>query len=633
MEELGIVGKKAITKIRTLASGDKRRLESEDFDLDLTYITHRIVGMGFPADTLLEQSYRNHIDEVAAYLDRTHDQHYLIFNLSEKQYDITRFGNKVRYYGWPDHHSPPLELLLKVVQAIDDWLCSHKANIAVVHCKAGLGRTGTAISAYLLYSGMFTDADEAMDFFASMRTASCRGVKVPSQRRYVKYFQQILAGIKRPADFRPPKTLRMKTLAMQPVPDIDLLKGGFCPIIEIVYMDEFSSPLHSRKLGRLYSQKKGDRRIEVAMNMTLCGDVLIRVYHEHDLLIGKTYGQLLFRFAFHTSFIENGQFRVMAGELDGPSHGKLDSNDFPPNFAVTLTFDDPDDTDHLTARQESPPSNPSTTAPLWSPAGTTDLPPTAYVSQTPASASAPTPVPAPTRTATPTAALSPTPTPTPVPSSSTAPTAASGVERPTMPDPRQHPPHYHPSADRQPPRPEPPAYAQPLPACSRSQLSPRRSQALQASNVGHVHSSRPPQSQSQLQLSQPQPQLSQLHSLPLHSAPCLLTEDVPLLHLPLMPQSASLYTLHSLPPSSLPFPMPTPTLTPMPAPMPPLISMPTLSLIPMPMVMPIPIPAPAPTPTPAGLPMVGLDPTVRTSGGGPASPSPAPTPVAVTKPS
>jgi hypothetical protein len=52
-------------------------------------------AMGFPADTLLEQSYRNHIDEVAQYLERTHGDRYMIFNLSDKQYDPVRFGNKV----------------------------------------------------------------------------------------------------------------------------------------------------------------------------------------------------------------------------------------------------------------------------------------------------------------------------------------------------------------------------------------------------------------------------------------------------------------------------------------------------------------------------------------------------------
>jgi hypothetical protein len=41
----------------------------------------------------------------------------------------------VKYMGWPDHHNPPLELLLKVVHAMDEWLEGHSTNVAVVHCK------------------------------------------------------------------------------------------------------------------------------------------------------------------------------------------------------------------------------------------------------------------------------------------------------------------------------------------------------------------------------------------------------------------------------------------------------------------------------------------------------------------
>jgi hypothetical protein len=37
---------------------------------------------------------------------------------------------------------------------------------------------------------------------------------------------------------------------MEPVPDIDLIKGGMWPIIEIVYMDKFWAPIYSRRLDR-----------------------------------------------------------------------------------------------------------------------------------------------------------------------------------------------------------------------------------------------------------------------------------------------------------------------------------------------------------------------------------------------
>jgi len=50
--------------IREIVSGPKNRFKCKDFNLDLTYITSRIIGMAFPASGF-EKVFRNSIDEVA----------------------------------------------------------------------------------------------------------------------------------------------------------------------------------------------------------------------------------------------------------------------------------------------------------------------------------------------------------------------------------------------------------------------------------------------------------------------------------------------------------------------------------------------------------------------------------------
>ena len=200
--------------LRRMVSGDKQRFDDGRFNLDLTYITDRIIGlfffgsfflishllisihhtaMGFPSEGV-EGTYRNPIEEVAAMLDTYHAGHYTIYNLAGRDYDYTRFGSRVNSWcGFPDHHPPPLGLLVRILLHMHDWLRSDARNVAVVHCLAGKGRTGTVIASYLLVAGLFASARDALSYFALKRSSCNNGVTVPGQRRYVAYVADVLA--------------------------------------------------------------------------------------------------------------------------------------------------------------------------------------------------------------------------------------------------------------------------------------------------------------------------------------------------------------------------------------------------------------------------------------------------------
>ncbi len=51
--------------IRSIVSGSRKRYKQHGYDLDLTYITERIIAMSFPASGL-ESTYRNHIKSVSS---------------------------------------------------------------------------------------------------------------------------------------------------------------------------------------------------------------------------------------------------------------------------------------------------------------------------------------------------------------------------------------------------------------------------------------------------------------------------------------------------------------------------------------------------------------------------------------
>ena len=61
-------------------SQNKRRYVDEDFNLDLTYVTDRVIAMSFPASGS-RSLYRNSIQEVGRFLDKMHFGHYRVYNL------------------------------------------------------------------------------------------------------------------------------------------------------------------------------------------------------------------------------------------------------------------------------------------------------------------------------------------------------------------------------------------------------------------------------------------------------------------------------------------------------------------------------------------------------------------------
>lgn len=201
--------------VRTLVSGDKMRYQDNGYNLDFTYITDRIIAMAFPGEKF-EGMYRNHVDTVAEMLQKVHGNKFKIYNLSERVYDYEKFQGQVIEFGFPDHHNPPIEYLFEICESIDQWMNEDKENVAIVHCLAGRGRTGTVIACYLTFNGLFDNGSEALDFFAQKRSNSDRGVQQPSQRRYVQYFSEILHG-RKPSE----KPLCLRRIVIYTIPNFE----------------------------------------------------------------------------------------------------------------------------------------------------------------------------------------------------------------------------------------------------------------------------------------------------------------------------------------------------------------------------------------------------------------------------
>ena len=103
------------------------------------------------------------------------------------------FSNHVVRFPFPDHQPPPMQLMYDFCLDAQRFLSADDRNVVFVHCKAGKGRTGVMICAYLLFTGSISDTSICMSYYGMKRTTDAEGVTIPSQRRYIDYFASLLS--------------------------------------------------------------------------------------------------------------------------------------------------------------------------------------------------------------------------------------------------------------------------------------------------------------------------------------------------------------------------------------------------------------------------------------------------------
>ena len=195
---------KSANLLKRLVSKQKRRYQDENFDLDMSYITNRVIAMGYPS-VGCETVYRNSLTDVIRFFHNKHNDKVKIYNLcleKDRIYNKNLFSkSQVGLFPATDHNPCPIKLILEFCIDICLYLLKNPNAVAAVHCKAGKGRTGVMICSYLVFSHLCETSEKAFRYYARIRTKDNTGVTIPSQKRYIRYFETFLQ-----ANFCPPYT-------------------------------------------------------------------------------------------------------------------------------------------------------------------------------------------------------------------------------------------------------------------------------------------------------------------------------------------------------------------------------------------------------------------------------------------
>ncbi|XP_006876565.1 PREDICTED: tensin-3-like [Chrysochloris asiatica] len=281
----------------------------DGYELDLTYITERIIAVSFPASSS-EESYLHNLQEVTCMLKSKHGDNYLVLNLSEKRYELTKLNPKTMDVGWPDMHAPPLDKMCTICKAQESWLNSDPQHVVVIHCRGGKGRIGVVISSYMHFTNVSASADQALDRFAMKKFYDDKvsALMQPSQKRYVQFLSGLLSGsVKMNAS-----PLFLHCVILHGIPNFDT--GGVCrPFLKLY---QAMQPLYTSGIYNISPENQNRVCITIEPAQLLKGDIMVKCYHKKYRSATR---DVIFRLQFHTGAVQGYGLVFGKEELDDAS--------------------------------------------------------------------------------------------------------------------------------------------------------------------------------------------------------------------------------------------------------------------------------------------------------------------------
>jgi len=300
-------------------------------ELDCQVFTVRpdLLVIEFPSD--------DKIDRLSTRLNMSYAQRMLILNMSERRYSVTKFEGEVVDVNFRGLPAPPLELLMELCISAQHWLESDSGNVIVVHCFSGYTRSTVFLSCFLAFRGMYSSPVDALHRVCDSVGIDDVKAIVPSQRRYLTYFQQCQQGL---SPLR--KRLRLQRTQLNGVPRFES-DGNviFRPYLEVWNHGELvytsfeskqacASTEEPAEFPKGFSASDSCVSFILPADIWVDGDVLVRVRHVYPSGDRDT----ALRLTFHTGFVSEG-LQIGKRDLDTA----CDDPRFPEDFFMDLIFE------------------------------------------------------------------------------------------------------------------------------------------------------------------------------------------------------------------------------------------------------------------------------------------------------
>ncbi|XP_041848507.1 tensin-3-like isoform X2 [Melanotaenia boesemani] len=293
----------------------------DGYELDLTYITERIIAVSFPWGCS-EEIYSHNLKDVTRMLKSKHADNYLIINLSERRHDLSKMNPKTLDTGWPDLHAPPLDKICTICKAMESWLNADPLHVVVIHCRGGKGRIGVVISSFVHFTDVSASADQALDRFAMRKYYDDKvsALMTPSQKRYVWILNSLLSGSMK-INASP---LFLHCIILHGIPNIDA--AGACrPYIKVY---QGMQAVYSSGVYHIGPGHRDRVCITLEPAQLLKGDIMIKCYHKSDRTSER---EVIFRLQFHTGAVQGYNLMFEKEDMETankdprfPDYGKVE---------------------------------------------------------------------------------------------------------------------------------------------------------------------------------------------------------------------------------------------------------------------------------------------------------------------